>query len=1628
MNFKSDSYRTFQGYTLLYKTDQDASVRSLTSSVPFLPPFVHGTPTTYFQGEVPHEQATAIVSASENDVHPFDPWTISHPPQDTGVVVPIVRICCTTCSTACLLDTPGQQYISDSNASISVDLATGDFGTNLAVFRVRASDLTTYKEYTIDIKRPADVEAHVANMTYSIGEPTQTGSGRVGFSTSVFDYNSTVIFEVDQVVVTVKAVDPDVGSIWVGMRGTTGHIVHSPAGGLFVSPPVPIENGKESALDVVVFAEDGVHTLVYTNHITRPQYSRSQFARQFLTGEWRRSQHGESMILTMGGHWNPCSVPGRDGQDWVMQDSPFYPKIESAEDKKRREAAMQPVPFAECRENSFELIQTDGSVQHELRGWYEVNTYSEPNVFSLDVLEGTGVYKSLIGARLQGWYRLTDWPVPTTDGLSTATRTHVNIELDLGWCASLEGRMCGNSTCIADTSINTGSEDIVGFENLVAPESVGPWGRIPFSCPPLAHVLGNDTSHFYLQMLRDVDECKDNTHGCSTDAICTNTYGSRWCACRSGYEGNPYFDTCHDINECERQIHSCGHQSFCINTPGAFNCSCNHGYEGNPSVYTFDVDVTPDGSIDMMKRPGLEWECVSVHENHTCQHVPTVYPQRDTSRRGGRRDAHLDPSRGPSRLGKDDEEQLWHFDDPPNAEYAADSMHYYREKTDPEYIRALTESVPYPPPRWHFDGTPAADDECSDIDECATEAHGCGDNSYCFNVPGSFSCHCHIGYRGDAYSSGEWEQCIDIDECVEETHSCSDNSLCINVPGSYVCKCPAEENHKGQLFWHDRAPGKPYNSRCHMPLRQSRAFVTYERWTGEQVGTLNGADAKCHSEGPELQPGFRWKAVLSDHGTSAVHHLTAGETNILYPVIRTDGELVAVDADQLWTGLRLEEGTVRGVKRYFGLSNPINIDGSGRAIPDEPEWTGAHQVWTGSDLNGNRFPHGSCWSWREQLPFAQNQFGGNEPSSETGAGHLGGSSFAGHHAGTVDARTPMYAGDVWNYDGPVNSSWSFSKPATHLPAGVGGSYGDLRSTLTQWHTGRDTLRECETKRRRLFCMEVHYATRSVLRDTRISPYGSHLNSSWFSASASTVVSSKDVYPFHGIDGANATFWQASLSDSDAWFQVDMQAHFTVTAVLVQWRASCFPAAYSLMLSNSPVPNPDPPTSKFAAWQDPSWQQNSTAYLGDPDWRIFHEIISRTMRGGDQRLEQPSLLSRAMVNRQLVKDPQFSTTAVSPPEVARHVRIMVTDANDMLCHALTEVAIFSPEERPFGSYSESARRASFRGLRGDGTEQSHNGNFPRSSNPSVADSSVDGAHGYMDRDAWPTPSDGSVAYTSGTHRHLLEQPAGFPQVTSHAPPGWEFLQQRNRVRATQRQRETRFDNMRHRYTQADSKLHPANRDHPQWPCPPGVMSCDSFEPSSQEGHARADEPRPNMPTPVNYATPGPSERSAGKPVRRRQLTQPQIPVVGCESREGCASSAPAPPGSSRDQGNGTSSDTEHRYLRRVTIGGPSEGYRPRGSQDGDLPPSSSSHDERISRAAPPGTRQPSGADINESPLRRHNPFRGTVLEFDLRADTTQVQEPVGYPGGGHAGQPMHDSQRKASFPEMHGPQWKPGGPV
>jgi hypothetical protein len=68
---------------------------------------------------------------------------------------------------------------------------------------------------------------------------------------------------------------------------------------------------------------------------------------------------------------------------------------------------------------------------------------------------------------------------------------------------------------------------------------------------------------------------------------------------------------------------------------------------------------------------------------------------------------------------------------------------------------------------------------------------------------------------------------------------------------------------------------------------------------------------------------------------------------------------------------------------------------------------------------------------------------------------------------------------------------------------------------------------------------------------------------------------------------------------------------------------------------------------------------------------------------------------------------------------------------------------------------------------------------------------------------------------------------------------------------------------------------------------------------------------------------------------------------------------------------------------VVNGGPSQGYRPRGSQDG------------------------GPAFDNDSPLRWHNDPRSTIAEYDLRADTAAM-----------AGQPVHEGQRKARCGDVH----------
>ncbi|MBE2253519.1 MAG: hypothetical protein IAE78_28585, partial [Myxococcus sp.] len=80
----------------------------------------------------------------------------------------------------------------------------------------------------------------------------------------------------------------------------------------------------------------------------------------------------------------------------------------------------------------------------------------------------------------------------------------------------------------------------------------------------------------------DVNECLTNSGGCASVAsggVCTNTIGSRTCACASGYTGNGL--TCADVDECLTNNGGCSVNATCTNTPGSRTCACNAGYLGN---------------------------------------------------------------------------------------------------------------------------------------------------------------------------------------------------------------------------------------------------------------------------------------------------------------------------------------------------------------------------------------------------------------------------------------------------------------------------------------------------------------------------------------------------------------------------------------------------------------------------------------------------------------------------------------------------------------------------------------------------------------------------------------------------------------------------------------------------------------------------------------------------------------------------------------------------------------------------------------------------------------------------------------------------------------------------------------
>ncbi|XP_041091701.1 adhesion G protein-coupled receptor E1-like [Polyodon spathula] len=81
---------------------------------------------------------------------------------------------------------------------------------------------------------------------------------------------------------------------------------------------------------------------------------------------------------------------------------------------------------------------------------------------------------------------------------------------------------------------------------------------------------------------------------------------------------------------------------------------------------------------------------------------------------------------------------------------------------------------------------------CAEIDECKENRTLCGQNAWCLNTIGNYSCSCKTGFRSSSgqeiFMDGQ-SSCADFDECAQNPWLCGPNAQCTNTVGSYTCSC-----------------------------------------------------------------------------------------------------------------------------------------------------------------------------------------------------------------------------------------------------------------------------------------------------------------------------------------------------------------------------------------------------------------------------------------------------------------------------------------------------------------------------------------------------------------------------------------------------------------------------------------------------------------------------------------------------------------------------------------------------------------------------------------------------------------------------------------------------------------------
>ncbi|XP_053618965.1 fibrillin-1-like [Plodia interpunctella] len=295
---------------------------------------------------------------------------------------------------------------------------------------------------------------------------------------------------------------------------------------------------------------------------------------------------------------------------------------------------------------------------------------------------------------------------------------------------------------------------------------------------------------------RSIDEvvasvCEDYAPNELCAHHCIPVPGSYKCECNPGYMLMPDGRNCIEVvkNRCKPR-NPCQHK--CNDNGVEVKCSCRRGYELMPDGKSCqDMDeclLNPPVCL-----PGDE--CVNVRGSYKC-----IPPKKNTTTDKG----FCPPGFAKNiQNGACDDINECALPHPPCPSYLCENtIGAYKcgGVTGNPINLSSTMKTPVEdrcPPGFRT----GFNEECEDVDECASRKHDCNlISQFCINTRGSFYCqdqasrHCPPGFKINARTN----KCEDIDECEDSTDICRPDQVCVNQLGQYDCKSKFDKTRNGK--------------------------------------------------------------------------------------------------------------------------------------------------------------------------------------------------------------------------------------------------------------------------------------------------------------------------------------------------------------------------------------------------------------------------------------------------------------------------------------------------------------------------------------------------------------------------------------------------------------------------------------------------------------------------------------------------------------------------------------------------------------------------------------------------------------------------------------------------------------